>query len=347
MLFFYYYSVNDISAQFESISSKTETANDCYYDTYAHHAVHEIMLQDSVRMNTYRSAMCENRHLFEGKTVLDIGSGTGILSLFAAEAGAARVIGIEFTTMVKHARDILVTNNMSNIEFIQGKVEEVVLPVKQVDIIVCDVMGYCLYNESMWDTVLFARDKWLCEGGLMFPDRFELYIAAIEHEKAKKTKINWWESVYGFDMTVMRTAAISEPLIEVINSKKVISNAARIRVIDMYTLTKDLLEFTTPFELIMQRDDTAHSLVTWFTAEFTKCQTPHIINTAPGSPYTHWEQTVFYMDNCILVKTDERLTGTFGVKRHSRYFRNVDFQINFKFDGSLCELQEENRYYMR
>ena len=32
-------------------------------------------------------------------------------------------------------------------------------------------MGYCLFYESMLDTVLYARDKWLVEGGLMFPDK--------------------------------------------------------------------------------------------------------------------------------------------------------------------------------
>ena len=41
-------------------------------------------------------------------------------------------------------------------------------------------MGYCLFYESMLDTVLFARDKWLKPGGLMFPDRATLYVTAIE-----------------------------------------------------------------------------------------------------------------------------------------------------------------------
>jgi hypothetical protein len=41
----------------------------------------------------------------------------------------------------------------------------------QVDIIISEWMGYCLFYESMLDTVLYARDKWLKPGGLMFPDR--------------------------------------------------------------------------------------------------------------------------------------------------------------------------------
>ena len=47
------------------------------------------------------------------------------------------------------------------ITFIRGKVEEVELPVSGVDVIISEWMGYFLFYESMLDTVLFARDKWL------------------------------------------------------------------------------------------------------------------------------------------------------------------------------------------
>lgn len=47
------------------------------------------------------------------------------------------------------------------VTIIKGKVEEVELPVDQVDIIISEWMGYCLFYESMLNTVIYARDKWL------------------------------------------------------------------------------------------------------------------------------------------------------------------------------------------
>ena len=47
------------------------------------------------------------------------------------------------------------------ITIFKGKVEEVELPVEKVDIIISEWMGYCLFYESMLNTVLYARDKWL------------------------------------------------------------------------------------------------------------------------------------------------------------------------------------------
>eukprot|EP00061_Rhincodon_typus_P005905 g25983.t1 len=69
------------------------TSKDYYFDSYAHFGIHEEMLKDEVRTLTYRNSMYHNKHLFKDKIVLDVGSGTGILCMFAAKAGAKKVIG--------------------------------------------------------------------------------------------------------------------------------------------------------------------------------------------------------------------------------------------------------------
>lgn len=81
---------------------------------------------------------------FQGKIVLDIGCGTGILSMFAAKSGAARVIGIECSNIVEYAKQIVEANHLSDvITIVKGKVEEVQLPdgIEAVDIIISEWMG--------------------------------------------------------------------------------------------------------------------------------------------------------------------------------------------------------------
>jgi protein arginine N-methyltransferase 1 len=110
-------------------------------------------------------------------------------------------------------------------------------------------MGYCLFYESMLETILHARDKWLKPDGLLFPDRASLYVCAIEDRQYKDDKINWWDEVYGFNMSCIRKVAITEPLVDVVDPKQVVSNSCLLKEVDLYTVTKDELAFSSPFSL--------------------------------------------------------------------------------------------------
>jgi protein arginine N-methyltransferase 1 len=76
--------------------------------------------------------------------------------------------------------------------------------VEKVDIIISEWMGYFLLFESMFDTVIYARDKWLSKDGFLFPDKAKMYIACVEDETYKKRKIDFWNKVYGVDMSIMK-----------------------------------------------------------------------------------------------------------------------------------------------
>lgn len=155
--------------------------HDYYYGSYSSFHIHEEMLKDSVRTRTYQRAIEDNPEDFKDKIVLDIGCGTGILSIFAARAGAKHVYAVENAEIAIFAREIVKRNGLeSKITILKGKMEEVVLPVDKVDIIISEWMGYFLLYESMLDCVLWARDKYLVKGGKMLPDRAEIYVAAIE-----------------------------------------------------------------------------------------------------------------------------------------------------------------------
>lgn len=313
---------------------KEKTSADYYFDSYSHFGIHEDMLKDEVRTRAYMKAIMNNKHLFQGKTVLDVGCGTGILAMFAAKAGAKHVYAIERAGIYHQAVKIVQDNGLDKvITVIHGKVEEVELPVQKVDVIMSEWMGYFLLYESMLDTVIYARDKWLATGGVMLPDKATLYICGIEDAEYRQSKIDWWGSVYGFDMSVIKGLAVEEPLIDNCNAEQVFTNSAEILNVDLYTITKEQLDFESDFSLTAQRSDYIHAYVAYWSVEFTKTTNNIRFFTGPKNQYTHWKQTVFYLNEMLTISKDETVKGHIRVKRMAGNPRDLDIVINTTFNG--------------
>jgi predicted RNA methylase len=107
-----------------------------YFDSYDSIEVHNLMLRDEPRLNLYKEAIMSSKELFKDKIVLDVGSGTGILSLFSCKAGAKHVYAIEASKGISLlSKKIIKKNNLeSKITCINEVMEKVNLPVDQVDI---------------------------------------------------------------------------------------------------------------------------------------------------------------------------------------------------------------------
>jgi protein arginine N-methyltransferase 1 len=207
-----------------------------YFCSYAQLYHQKQMLADHNRMAAYHSAILGNQDVFRDKVVMDIGTGSGILAVWAAQAGARKVYAIEYTDMAKHAEKVMKANNVDHIvTVIQSAVEDVKLPMEQdnleveagdneegsqrcVDIIVSEWMGYFLLRESMTDSVVRARDQFLKRTtGLMLPSHTTMYIAPVVDEEERKASQNEYAAgmsdwrdfqqttsqVYGVNMEVL------------------------------------------------------------------------------------------------------------------------------------------------
>jgi len=287
-------------------------------------------------------------HALDFKIVLDVGCGTGILCMFAAQAGAKRVFGIDCSSIIDQAKVIVQKNGFaSQIELIKGKVEEVELPVQKVDIICSEWMGYFLLYESMLDTVLFARDKWLKTGGLLLPDKVTMYICGLEDAAVRRDRIDFWDDVYGFDMTPLKDIALHEPVVDVVAKEAIVTNAVPILDLNILTCTKEDAAFTADFIIQAHRNDFIHGLVTYFECGFTQVHKPIAFSTAPFARYTHWKQTIMYLEEPITICQGEKLSGTISCKPNQKNQRDLDISVTIQFKGSHCESFKEMSYRLR
>jgi protein arginine N-methyltransferase 1 len=329
--------------------SDIENKKDYYFNSYSSFNIHEEMLKDTVRTGTFKDAIMDNSDIFKDKIVLDIGCGTGILSIFAAKAGAKQVFGIEFADIADYAKEIIKRNNLEDkITVIKSKVEDAELPVEKVDIIISEWMGYFLLYESMFDSVLFARDKWLDKNnGFMLPDTASISIASIEDVDYKKQKIDFWNNVYGINMDCFKQTTLNEPLIDVCPKNRINSNSCKIFEVDLLNVKKEELDFSSHYELTFNRNNDFFSgIVGWFETGFTKLNKKFNLSTSPYLKSTHWQQTVFYVKKDFAVNKGDKVTGSIAVRKSLTNFRQLDIKISYHVDNGNKDNEENNWYQL-
>ena len=184
-----------------------------------------------------------------------------------------------------------------NITKYKGKVEEIELPVESVDIIISEWMGYFLLYESMLNSVIYARDKWLIKDGtgILMPDKSRMFVCGIEDGEYMDQKINFWDNVYGFKMPSLKEEAMKEPLVDMVSGKAVVTDSQQIFNLNLYTVKMEQLKaLQTNFTLNVKVDDYIHAFVVYFDVIFSKCQTPIQFSTG------HFFLFFFYLPGICL-----------------------------------------------
>uniref|UniRef100_A0A0E0EG11 type I protein arginine methyltransferase n=1 Tax=Oryza meridionalis TaxID=40149 RepID=A0A0E0EG11_9ORYZ len=231
-----------------------------YFHYYGQLLHQQNMLQDFVRTGTYYAAVMENRSDFEGRVVVDVGAGSGILSLFAAQAGARHVYAVEASEMAEHAQR-LISGNPSlgqRITVIKGKVEEVELPEKA-DILISEPMGTLLVNERMLESYVIARDRFLVPGGKMFPTTGRIHMAPFSDEYLYVEMANkalFWQqhNFFGVDLTPLHGSAFqgyfSQPVVDAFDPRLLVSPPT-FHTLDFTTMKEEeLYEIDIPLNFV-------------------------------------------------------------------------------------------------
>ena len=256
---------------------------------------------------------------------------------------------------------------LTNCRCLRGKIEEVVLPVKKVDIIVSEWMGYLLLYEAMLDSVLWARDHYLSDSGLMVPSHCTLRIAPMADSEYIDEHIHHWKDVYGFDMTSMCRNIYKDVVIREVPVSAVPAESSPFLQLCLKTTEKRELTFFQPFSCTLNIDTELDGFVIWFDTFFT----PSIrgpadgkaeeyvrqggqsiaFTTGPHGKRTHWQQGCLLIDHKKkpqeMLKKGQVIGGSVGYEKRDDDKRALDVKVQWKVDDGQGKVKGEQFWSMR
>ena len=273
------------------------------------------MLLDTRRTQAFRDAI---EHTIKGgETVIDVGSGAGILSMFAARAGAKEVFALEITDAIELSRRIAEKNGLHAIKFIQGDAGSFEVHSK-VDLVISEFIGLYVLDEWLhFSAFTKVRDAALKDDGQVIPRSAQMYLSAIDnHRLYVERGFGFWQApVFGFDFSDVLAAETKSPQREIVYQfdEKSIVDTASVASFDFRTSTVDDYFFEKELEFTYPSAGTCHGFLGHFDLEVIegKC-----ISTSPLEGSTSWRQSYFPIPK-IAVGAGEKINLTFRTFKDS------------------------------
>lgn len=295
---------------------------------------HRAMLMDHARTDLFRRAIEEL--VSPGATVIDVGTGSGILGFFAARAGADRVILIDNTAIIEDAKELAQINGLQDkIEFFRGDAAEFAVDVKA-DLIISEWIGYFLMEEYMYGAFTSVRDRFLAMGGNVIPGAAELYLAPVDAPELDiKYGFGFWEApMYGFDFSIGVNRQIErlKRVVTDVKQESVLAEPWQIIKLDCQTEHMESFHFYREGEFRIDRAGSVNGFAGWFALRLS----PKIVlDTSPFAKSTHWQQTFFPIRAINVQKGDMLRTGM--TSENGGVSPNITLQISVVRDDIIID----------
>ncbi|MFB3777462.1 MAG: 50S ribosomal protein L11 methyltransferase [Bryobacteraceae bacterium] len=175
---------------------------------------HISMLNDQARTSGFLAAIKET--VKPGDVVVDAGTGTGVLAIAAARAGARRVYAIESTSIGQVAKVMFEANGLADrITLLEGRSTHVKLPEKA-DVLISETIGSSPLREQVLETFLDARLRYLKPDARYVPQRLLVFGIPVEIPAADLSPFTFtpgdaerWRNAYGMDFSPLALVAAS------------------------------------------------------------------------------------------------------------------------------------------
>jgi SAM-dependent methyltransferase len=272
-----------------------------YRMSYRDVAMHKVMLQDVVRTDAYQKSISEV--VREDHTVLDFGCGTGVLSLFAARAGARKVIAVDRSPFIKTAQEIARKNAFENIDFYHDDHLSLQLNEK-VDVIVSEWMGHCLFYEAMLEPLLAVRDRHLAKGGVMIPAEVSLHAGLVCDEDLLDDLSFLRDKPYGIDFSPIEQAPFQQTDLVTLDFDSILKNTAHLGSLNMNTVGKAETPRVFTGTIRPEKQAQIFALCGWFSCVLSEGVE---FGTGPSDIPTHWDQILFPLPEPFTVDPDREL----------------------------------------
>jgi SAM-dependent methyltransferase len=287
-----------------SINRHNDDKAPAYHMSYQDVAMHKVMLQDVVRTDAYERAL--NAVVKPHHTVLDFGCGTGILAMFAARAGAAKVIAVDRSPFISTARAIALANGFNDIDFYHDDHLSLALNEK-VDVIVSEWMGHCLFYEAMLEPLLTIRDRYLAKGGIMIPAQVSLH-AGLVCDRAVLEDLSFLRHrPYGIDFSPIAHVPLQQTDLVTLDAQSLLKTTADLGSLDMHSTGKADSPRIFSGTVIPSKKSEIYALCGWFSTQL--CRGIRF-GTGPRDTPTHWDQILFPLPEPLAVDPSRELTIT-------------------------------------
>ena len=172
-------------------------------------SIHIAMLNDRIRTASYLKAIQEV--VQPGDVVIDLGSGTGVLALAAARAGAQHVYAIEANPRIADVAEANFSRNgfADRITLCRGRSTQVMLP-ERADVLVSEIIGDDPFDEQIIEVTTDARLRLLKQNARMIPERIEVFGLPVTIPAAmyadsvfSMASIERWHEWYGLDFSML------------------------------------------------------------------------------------------------------------------------------------------------
>ncbi|MDP6567145.1 MAG: tetratricopeptide repeat protein [Alphaproteobacteria bacterium] len=273
-------------------------------------AWHLPMLADAARNDAYQRTM--DKHVRPGMHVLDIGSGSGLLAMMAARAGAERVTAVEMdATLADVARRIVADNGLADRIQVLNRLSQdlrVGVDLPAADLVVSEVLDAGLLGEGVLPTLRHAARQLLAPGGRMVPTGATVHgqLMALPRLRA----VNPVAEICGFDLAAFdrfRNPAAYRPITLANEEHTALSAPFQIAEFDFAEppTTARWQQATIPITATGE----AHAVVFWFDLHLDDTIS---VSTGPHGNLSHWAQVVQFMDRGRAVTAGEEIALSMG-----------------------------------